>query len=46
MNRVQSKDHNIELYKTNKISLCSHDNEEYSRKDGYSTLSHFYKSTR
>ena len=41
MNRIQSKDHNIGSYRTNKVS---HDDKKYIRKGGYSRLSYFHKS--
>ena len=44
-NMIQNKDQNIRSYKINKISFCSYDDKKYIVKDGYSTLSHFHKST-
>ena len=44
INRFQSKNHNIGSYRTNKISLSSFDDKKYILKDGFSRLSHFYKS--
>ena len=45
MNRIQSKNHNIESYRINKVSLSSYDDKKYILTDGYSRLSHFHKST-
>ena len=44
INRIQSKNHNIGSYRTNKISLSSFDDKKYILKDGFSRLSHFNKS--
>ena len=46
MNRIQNKDHNIGFYRINKISLSSYNDKTYILEDGYSRLSHFYKSIR
>ena len=39
MNRSQSKDHNVESYRINKISLSSYDDKKGIPKDGYNRLS-------
>ena len=39
MNRSQSKDHNVESYRINKISLSSYDDKKDILKDGYNRLS-------
>ena len=44
INRIQSRNHNIGSYRTNKISLSSFDDKKYILKDGFSRLSHFYES--
>lgn len=36
MNGIQSKDHNIGLYKVNKISLSSYNDKWYILEDGFS----------
>ena len=46
MNRIQSKDHNIGLYKIDKTSLSSCNDKKILLKDEYSRLLHFHKSTR
>ena len=46
LNRIQSKDHNIESYRINKISLSSYGDKKKILDDGYSRLLHFYKSCR
>ena len=43
MDRIKSKDHDIESYRTNKISLSYYDDNKYKLEDG--TFSHFNKST-
>ena len=45
MNKIQSKDHDIATYRISKIYLPCCDNKEHVLEDGYSRLSHFYKST-
>ena len=44
MNRIQSKNHNIGSYRSNKISL-SYDDKKNILKDVYSRLSYFHKFT-
>ena len=46
MNRKQSKDLIIGLYRINQICFSSHDYKKYMLKNEYSRLSHFHKSTR
>ena len=38
MNRIQSKDHRIETYEINKISLSCFDNKIYVQNNGYDGL--------
>ena len=45
MNSIQSKDHNLVLYRINKVSLSSYKEKKCILNDGYSGLSHFDKST-
>lgn len=47
-NKIQSKNHNIKTYRINSISLSCYDAtiNKYILENGYSRLSHFYKSTR
>ena len=45
MNKIQSKDHDIATYRISKIYLPCCDNKKHVLEDGYSRLSHFYKST-
>ena len=45
MNKIQSKDHDIATYRISKIYLPCCDNKKHILEDGYSRLSHFYKST-
>ena len=45
MNRIQSKNHNIGLYRINESSLSSYNDKKYILKDGNSRLSNFLKST-
>ena len=45
MNSIQSKDHNLVLYRINKVSLSSYKEKKCILNDGYSGLSHFHKST-
>ena len=47
INRIQSRDRNIESYRINKTSLSSYDDQKYIYilEDGYSRLSNFFKST-
>ena len=44
MNRVQSKEHRIGTYKTNKISLSSFDNKMYIQSNGYARLALGYQN--
>ena len=46
MNRIQSKNHNIGLYRIKKKNLSSYDDKKFKLKDGYRSLLHFHKSTR
>lgn len=46
MNRIQTKDLFIGLYRINKVALSSYDNKKYILKDEYIRLSNFHKSTR
>ena len=46
MNRIQSKNDNIDLNRIDKISLPFYDDKNYILKDGCSRLSHFYIFTR
>ena len=46
INRIRSKNHNIDLYRINKITLSSYDYKTYILKDVYSRLSYYDKSTR
>lgn len=45
-NKIQSKDHNIKTYRINSIYLSCFDAiiNKYILENGYSRLSHFYKS--
>ena len=47
-NKIQSKNRNIKTYRINSISLSCYDAtiNKYILENGYSRLSHFYKSTR
>ena len=45
MNRIQSKDYNIETNRISEVSLSCYDDKQYILKDGYHRLSNFYKST-
>ena len=45
MNEIQSKYHNMESYRINESFLACYDNKIYILEDGYSSLSHFHKST-
>ena len=45
MNRIQSKDHDVETNRINKFSLFCYDNKRHILEDVYSTLSHLHKST-
>ena len=38
MNRIQTKDHSIETYEINKISLCRCDDKIYIQNNGYDGL--------
>ena len=38
MNRTQSKDHRVEIYEINKISLLCFDDKIYIQKNGYKGL--------
>ena len=44
INRIQSKDHIIGLYKINESTLASSVDKKYILNDGKSRLSHFHKS--
>ena len=44
MNRVQSKEHRIGTYETNKISLSSFDNKMYIQSNGYDGLALGYQN--
>ena len=43
INKFQSKNHNLCLFRVNKISLSSYKFKRYKREDGYTRLAHFYK---
>ena len=45
MNRIQSKNRNIDPYRINKVSLSCYNDKKYVLEDGYCRLSHFHKST-
>ena len=45
INRIQSKDHNIQTYEINKVSISCYNNEKYIHKKGCHTPSHFHKSS-
>ena len=45
MDRIQSKNHNIGLYRINKISLSFYDDQKYFLKNGCSRLLHFQNFT-
>ena len=44
MNRVQSKEHRIGTYETNKISLSPFDNKMYIQSNGYDGLALGYQN--
>ena len=44
MNRIQSKDHRIETYEINKISLSCFDDKIYIQNNGYGRLAFGYQS--
>ena len=44
MNRVQSKEHRIGTYETNKTSLSSFDNKMYIQSNGYAGLALGYQN--
>ena len=44
MNRIQSKDHRIETYEINKISLPCFDDNIYRQSNGYDGLALGYQS--
>ena len=46
MNKIQSKDNNMGLYRINKNSLSSCNHKNHILKKGCSSLSSFHKSTR
>ena len=44
MNRIQSKNHKIEIYEINKISLSCFDEKIYIQNNGYDGLAFDYQS--
>ena len=44
MNRIQSKNHKIEIYEINKISLSCFDEKIYTQNNGYDGLAFDYQS--
>ena len=45
MNRIQSKNHNIESYRIKKRSFTSYDDKKNILKNEYGRLSHLHKPT-
>ena len=46
INRIQSKIHNVGLYRNNKINMSPYNDKKFILKAGYSRLLHFHKSAR